>query len=452
MLPPIDILRKQLAQVIADKKAQGHEVEGLLPALEVMPDSYDALWEMAQRVAHLPLRDDWPFVEPSDLEGIWAECDPGRPQGLLGPVDLEESAARVEAAFLGSVCGCILGKPLEINPDLYRIRDALGACGDWPMSDYISEVAAEHLPRLHGSWPETVRERITHVAPDDDINYTILGMLVLEEHGIGFTQEHLRNLWLRHLSISTTFGPERTLLIKAGINTLARDCPAEPGAWVEVLNPGDEKCGALIRADAYGYACPGRPALAAEMAWRDASWSHRRTGIYGAMFVAAAIATAQVLDDPIRIFEVALQFVPRRSRFYRIAADSLREVQQASDWLDGYERIHRQYGVYDHCLIYQEVGTLMNTLRFAENVGHGICIQVSQGNDTDSFGATAGSLLGAFFGPGHLERRWLDPFNDDIHTALAWFYERSLSRLAKRMAGLPGRVAQELESLAGSGK
>jgi hypothetical protein len=50
-------------------------------------------------------------------------------------------------------------------------------------------------------------------------------------------------------------------------------------------------------------------------------------------------------------------------------------------------------------------------------------------------------LLGAYFGPGCLEKCWLAPFNDDIHTALAWFYERSLSKLAKRMGELPKRFA-----------
>jgi ADP-ribosylglycohydrolase len=69
---------------------------------------------------------------------------------------------------------------------------------------------------------------------------------------------------------------------------------------------------------------------------------------------------------------------------------------------------------------------------------------VSQGNDTDSFGATAGSLLGAYFGPGHLDERWLRPFNDDIHTALALFHERSLSKLARRMGQLPRKIAAEL--------
>jgi len=54
---------------------------------------------------------------------------------------------------------------------------------------------------------------------------------------------------------------------------------------------------------------------------------------------------------------------------------------------------------------------------------------------------TVGSILGAFFGPGHLEERWLRPFNDEIRTSLARFYERSLSRLARRMGELPGRIA-----------
>ena len=162
------------------------------------------------------------------------------------------------------------------------------------------------------------------------------------------------------------------------------------------------------------------------------------------MFVADAIAAAQVLDDRLSIVETAPQFVPRRSRFYEMTADALSEVRQAGDWLDGYERVHRKYHTYGHGLIYQEVGTLINTLRFAQDVGDGICKQVSQGNDTDSFGATAGSLLRAYFGPGHLEPRWLEPFNDDIHTALAWFYVRSLSKLAERMAALPKRVAAEI--------
>ncbi len=180
------------------------------------------------------------------------------------------------------------------------------------------------------------------------------------------------------------------------------------------MNPAEEKCGAVIRADAYGYACPGRPALAAELAWRDASWTHRRTGIYGAMFVAAAIAAAAVLRDPLEVIFTALRYVPRRSRFFRAASDSLDEVARASDWLDGYRRIHGRYAEYGHCLIYQEVGTLINTLRFARSVGEGSAFRLCRGTIRTRSGPRPGRCWASFYGPGHLEERWLAPFHDEL--------------------------------------
>jgi ADP-ribosylglycohydrolase len=447
VIPRFDILREQLRLILANKRDQGHVTDGLEAELEGLPQRYDAMAVFGRKLTTLPLRPDWPHVEPNDLEEIWAECDPTRPLGVIRPVELGDSARRVEAAFLGSVCGCILGKPLEIRPTLAQIRTALEGIGEWPLNDYISERLRPGLTgQFHRSWPESVRERLAYVPPDDDLNYTILGMLLLEQHGLAFTRAQVRDLWLHQLPILYAFGPERTMLLKAGLDTLEPiGAPGDMEDWVNFWNPRDEWCGAMIRADAYGYACPGRPALAAELAWRDASFTHRRTGIYGTMFAAAAIATAQVAQNWSEIFETALKFVPRRSRYYQAVANCLEEIHRASDWLDGYYRVHIRYEQYGHCRIFQETGTLINTLRFAESVGDGICKQVSQGNDTDSYGATVGSILGAFFGPGHLEERWLRPFNDEIRTSLALFYERSLSRLAKRMGELPGRIAAELK-------
>jgi ADP-ribosylglycohydrolase len=444
----IHSLRTTLSQVITSKHEQGHVITGLQAELDALPDSYDALIAFAEGLPYLPLRPDWPYVEPSELDEIWAECDPARPSGAIAPVDLEDSAGRVEAAFLGSVCGCILGKPLEINPSLFELRAALENLHEWPLNDYVSERIAGQLNRpLHESWPETVRERISYAAPDDDLNYSILGMLLLEEHGLQLNKQHIRQAWLRRLAPGWTFGPERLMLTRAALNSrveTGRNPDEEIQDWVRLFNPMDEYCGAMIRADAYGYACPGRPALAAELAWRDASWTHRRTGIYGAMYMAAAIAAAQVLEDPLDVFKTALQFVPQRSRFYQMEMEALQSVADAHDWLEGYERIYSRASAYQHCRIFQEAGTLINTLRFAEDIGDGICKQVSQGNDTDSYGCSAGSLLGAFFGPGYLEERWLLPFNDEIRTALTGFDERSLSALARRMGQLPARIAAEI--------
>lgn len=133
--------------------------------------------------------------------------------------------------------------------------------------------------------------------------------------------------------------------------------------------------------------------------------------------------------------------MPRESRFADAVRFALDEVGRAASWLDAYERINDRFGDFGFCRIHQEIGTLINAVHFAADVGDGVCIQVMQGNDTDSFGATAGSVLGARFGPGHLEERWTAPFRDRIQLALATTWASSISELADRMAALPALVA-----------
>jgi ADP-ribosylglycohydrolase len=442
MIASLAVLRRALTQVVIDKTEQGHETDGLTDALHALPESYDAHIAFAERIADLPLRADWPYVEPDDLAGIRAEVDPTRAREPLLAV-APDAAARAETAFLSAVCGCILGKPLEFDPTLDELRSVLEPLGAWPLRDYVPEAAIELLRYQQPQWRETVAERIRWVAPDDDINYKVLGLLALEAHGAALTRENLHTLWMYNLPVLATFGPERTILLKAGIETLAESPTRFDEEWLRVLNPSEEWCGALIRVDTYGYALPGHPELAAELAWRDAGFTHRRTGLYAAMFVAAAIAYAPAATGPLDIFETALRYVPQRSRFAEAVTDLLTDVAAADDWIDGYRRVAARFPEHTHCRIYQEVGTLINTLRFAEDVGDGIGKQVCQGNDTDSFGATAGSILGAWFGPAGLDPCWVMPFNDRIHLALANVHETSLSAIAARIGALPARLLGE---------
>lgn len=445
MLPSYRVLRRMLAAIVVDKGEQGFIVDGLRDQVAGLPESYDAMLEFGRGLRDLPLRPDWPYVEPNTLDEILAECDPERPREAIGQTPPEEAADRAAEGFLGSVCGCILGKPIEVGPTPTEVRRAAQAVGEWPIDDYIPERMLDALGKRHPSWKGTVRGRIQHVVPDDDINYPILGMLLLERHGFGFTKDDIRRLWKEALPIGSCWGPERTINLKIGLRSLDEvwlGDAADPvdertfEEWVEELNPWDELCGALIRVDAYGYASPGHPARAAELAWRDASFTHRRNGIYAAMFVAAVIAAAFVASDPLEPFAQALSFVPRRSRFHEAVVQQLDIVGSAVRWEDASEEVQARFGTFGSCHIYQEIGCLMTAVRFAESVGHGICLQVSQGYDTDSFGARAGAILGALFGPGHLEERWLAPFGDEIHTTVAVLHERSLRAVADRMGAL----------------
>jgi hypothetical protein len=177
---PYDVLREQLRLMLRDKTEQGRDVAGLAARVDALPDDYQAIADLAAAIDAAPLKPDWPYVEPSDLDGIRAE----RTGSELPETTVPDAAARAEAGFLGSVAGCILGKPVELFLTMAELRPALERIGEWPLRDYISERlgGADGLGRLSRDWPETVRERIRWVAADDDINYSLLGLLVLEQH------------------------------------------------------------------------------------------------------------------------------------------------------------------------------------------------------------------------------------------------------------------------------
>ncbi len=63
--------------MLVSRAAQGHVTGGLLSEPKHLPDSYDAFAALAERVRNLPLRKDWSYEEPNDLDGIWA-ADVGR--------------------------------------------------------------------------------------------------------------------------------------------------------------------------------------------------------------------------------------------------------------------------------------------------------------------------------------------------------------------------------------
>ena len=430
LLPP-EAVRALLRLVVADRREQGHDVDALEAELERAPASLDALQDLAVRLDDAPLAPGWPHTEPHDLDDVLSECSDLPAARAAG----DDVGDRIRTAWGARVAGCVLGKPFEFDPTLAELRGVLEPAGEWPLTDYVTEAANARLRAPQPQWPECVRERITHVPEDDDLGYTVLATVALERHGRAFTHDDLRTLWLLNLPVVATFGPERTALLSAGLASLTGSDPA-----VGPLNPASEHCGALIRADAYGYACPGDPVQAAVLAHRDATLTHRRTGVYAAMWVAAAVATALVADDWEDVAETAARVVPRHSRLRAVLDQSLEQVRAATDWLDAYDRLHGRYGTYSHCRVVQEIGTLLSTLRFARGATDGIGLQVCQGNDTDSFGATAGSLLGALHGPGGFdEEHWLGRFGDRIHLALATTHDSSIGSWADRMAALPGR-------------
>lgn len=446
MLPDFAPLRFLLAWTIASKEQQGHVVDGLRARLDALPDSYDALHAFSQELRSLPLRPDWRWVEPDGLEAIRAAC-PRWPAAPLGPPPADADARAAEG-FLASVCGCILGKPLEVDPTCTELAAAAAATGTaFPFTGYIEERFLAALGRRHGSWEETVRGRIAWAAQDDDINYSLMGLLALERHGADFTRHQLLDLWHRNLPAGHTFGSERLVYARALLDSFRPwskgVAPHTPDldTFAETFNPREEGCGAAIRADAYGFACPGDPGRAAGLAWRDASLTHRRTGVYATMCIAAWIAAAAVERDWRRIAEAGLAVIPAGSRLHEHLSWAAGAVATAADWRQANAAVNARLGQWRHCQVHQEMACMLVTLRFAGSPHEAFAIQVAQGMDTDSFGCSAGSLAGVRFGPGSLDRAWLEPFGDRVRHGLSDLGEDRLSALAARFGRLHRSLA-----------
>lgn len=329
--------------------------------------------------------------------------------------------ARLEAAWLGRAAGCLLGKPVEKLP-LDGIRRLAEATGNWPLHTWFTARGlpadlAEQYPWNRRSAKNSLAENIDGMPEDDDLNYPLLNLLLLGRHGKHFTTTDVARLWLDELPAARTFTAERV----AYRNLLSG---VEPPRTARHRNPFREWIGALIRADVHGWTNPGDPAAAAEQAHRDATLTHTGNGVYAAMFTAAAIAEAATgAHDVHHCLRTGLTVVPPASRLARAVRHAIRLAESRPDFdavVDELHAVHRGY---------HWVHAVPNTALIAAALTHAdgdftgsICRAVSGGWDTDSNGATAGSIAGLLAGhPTALPDRWTTPLKNRLATSVGDF-------------------------------
>ena len=392
---------------------------------------------LIDRVQALPLRRDYPYVEPGDLRAIRA----ARGRGPAVPRWRGSKAGfadRVRGGFLGRVAGCMLGKPFE-GVDRASIRMYAEETGNWPLRTYQRQPSAAELRRILRrkplrplkSWQLTFYIDLCDGFPsDDDINYTVAGMEVMRRHGADFTPLDMASLWVQQLPILATCTAERA----AYRNFIEGWLPPRSASR---HNPYREWIGAQIRADFFGYAAPGDPARAAAWAWRDASISNVRNGIYGEMWVAAMLAAAYVLPDWATIIRVGLAQVPRRSRLHAGIVQIL-ALQAAGvpheEVIDGIHREWNELTVHGWCHTISNAQIVAAALLYGgDDYTATIALAVAAGFDTDCNGATCGSLWGVRHGAKALPKRWLRPLRNKLKTNLADYPVMPLDAMADRM-------------------
>jgi ADP-ribosylglycohydrolase len=372
-------------------------------------------------------------LEPDDLDDIRATWPV--PPGHTGVVDVLED--RLLGAWLGRAAGCLLGKPVEKVPR-HGIREILQSQGRWPLAGWFT---AEGLPgEVAARWPwnrrsadTSLAENIDGMPEDDDLNFALLALRVMEGHGRDFTTDDVAAAWLADLPGGRVFTAERV----AYRNLLAGEVPPRTATKG---NPYREWIGAQIRADVYGWVNPGEPATAAAYAWRDARLSHVRNGVYGAMAVAAMCAQAVVSDDVDEVLDAGQSVVPPRSRYAEALRAGIEIGRSDLDDEEALDELGRRYGHLHWVHVLNNAALAAFALSRSDgDFSRAICLAVTGGWDTDSVGATVGSVCGGLAGARRLPPRWVDPLDNRLASSLPGSDGAAFDDLAARTARLASR-------------
>lgn len=324
----------------------------------------------------------------------------------------------------------MLGKPVEVlsfQQGHAGLEAYLEAADALPLRDYVPLIEGTVVDRLGRA---CCRGQIVRAEPDDDINYTLLALLLLENIGIEFTTADVARLWLRLLPAGATWTAERaayrTLLCNMADEFVNGD---EPGFDLAECSDNDfnEWIGAQIRADLYGWVCPGRPALAAELARRDASLSHRGEGVNGAALIAALGAAIPATNNLDEALDLALEQVPEDSA----TAEAVRLGRELAGTADAVQRMHEEYSALSPVHTLNNL-TLVVWALFSANGDFSAAVgdAVAAGWDTDCNGATVGGLFGLTGSP--IPDSWTRPWAGRIGVNLAGYKELQVDDVVDR--------------------
>ncbi len=428
-LPGLD----KMAQNIFEYSRLMHEY-GAQNVQELLDEAENSLKSVTERLLKLGIDPVLGASEPDDLQKLHS-LRPEGPRKLWKSLDEGLYKEKLEGAMLARFAGCTLGAIVEFW-SVDAMKDWAGYIGDqFPPVDYWSKIK-DPLSLRYGKSPcvAYTRDGMNGVPVDDDITYTLLGLLIAEDHGIDFTVADVGTAWLKYLPYACTAEDIALKNLKKGI-------PAIQAA--EIDNPYCQWIGADIRSDPWAYMAPAYPEKAAELAYRDAYLSHRRNGIYGEMFFAASQAAAFAVDNAKDALEAGLTEIPRDCLLAGEVRWALSESVNIKNYKDARaavdERFKGMSGVHTNnnaCL------TIFGLMMGGNDVTKVISETVAMGLDNDCTAATAGSIIGAIVGKKGIPGHWYKNFNNKVLSYLIDREEFAIDDLVRRFAVQAGKIYQ----------
>ena len=402
---------------------------------------YELACALEKQMREAPILKNYPYDEPSDYARI-LEARPKHTKEVATMSD-EEMKRRILGGWTGRIAGCLLGKPLEF----WKYKDLKGMLtetNNYPVNRYVSteDFTPEMIEKYHIVTGTPLNnqpwiDELEGYAPiDDDTNYTVLNMKVMEVFGYEFDPGDVLYAWLNWLPAGVCCTAER-VAYKNAVEGFSAPDTARLG------NPYREWVGAQIRAEIFGWVNPGNPEAAAEAAFRDACISHTRNGIYGEMFTAAMVAAAMHTTDIKEVIQAGLREIPENSRIAEAVRSVIADYESGmplKEAMDKIHLLHNEDNIFEWCHIIPNEKIVVLSLLYSEGDftrAIGNCVECAF--DTDSNAAVVGAVMGTLYGVEKIESKWIAPLGgrlastvlDESMNEIADLTERTF-KIAKR--------------------
>lgn len=303
---------------------------------------------------------------------------------------------RVHGGWMGEIIGSALGTAVE-GFKSSQIWEVFGE-----ITDYVKP-------------PETL---------NDDITFELALLTAFEEKGYELTSDDIADKWVGLIPFAYTAEEVALRHLRSGIY---------PPLSGYLANPYREMIGAAMRAAICGAIAPGKPKLAAELAWKDGRVSHHNNGILSEVFNAVLISMCYVETDMKETLVKAIQAIPTDSEFYSVLDFSYKACQSSEDYQAAWTICEEKYKEYNWVHTYPNLAAEVVAIYFAGNdFEKAMTILMMAGQDNDCTGGPIGHAYGAMFGTKILDKRFTDPLKDQLNTYVRTMESLSITGLSAK--------------------
>lgn len=311
-------------------------------------------------------------------------------------LELSEYREKLKGCWAGKNIGGILGAPFEAKRGIHDVS-------------FYTQDLSKGIPG------------------NDDLDLQLVWLNAVERYGKHIDATILGEYWLSYIN------PD---WVEYGAGKANMKIGLAPPLSGYTNNPYRDSCGCFIRSEIWACLAPGHPDIAVRYAYQDAIVDHSTEGVYAEIFCAALQSSAFVEDDPLRLIEIGLSYIPGNCGVAAGVRTALSAQAQGYTWEEARKCVlsevpgtfglqhHPDYpknsdipeGVRGYDAPSNIGIMIIGWLYGLEDFGKCLCIAVNCGEDTDCTAATLGAILGIIRGFKGIPGKWLEPVGEKINT------------------------------------